>query len=136
MRTILPMLLAATLVVSGPASQSPGEAPAPGGGHATAYDSNKGLALSAGPNGLLILDGAMHKGNVAITWLWQGGHWQRSDAAAPAPQRVSHAMAYDTRRKRVVMFGGHAGFMPGRSGEMFGDTWEFTGTARERVHPG
>jgi len=91
--------------------------------------------LSAGPNGLLILDGAMHKGNVAITWLWQGGRWQRSDAAAPAPQRVSHAMAYDTRRKRVVMFGGHAGFMPGRNGEMFGDTWEFTGTAWERVHP-
>lgn len=91
--------------------------------------------LSAGPDGLLILDGAMHKGNVAMTWLWRGRRWLRSDAAAPTPQRVSHAMAYDTRRKRVVMFGGHAGFMPGRNGEMFGDTWEWTGIAWERVHP-
>ena len=91
--------------------------------------------LSAGPDGLLILDGAMHKGNVAMTWLWRGGRWLRSDAAPPTPQRVSHAMAYDTRRKRVVMFGGHAGFMPGRNGEMFGDTWEWTGIAWERVHP-
>jgi hypothetical protein len=91
--------------------------------------------LSAGPDGLLILDGAIHKGNVALTWLWRSGRWLRSDAAPPTPQRVSHAMAYDTRRKRVVMFGGHAGFMPGRNGEMFGDTWEWNGTAWERVHP-
>jgi Kelch motif len=91
--------------------------------------------LSAGPDGLVMLDGAMHKGNVAMTWLWRGGRWLRSDAAPPTPQRVSHAMAYDTVRKRVVMFGGHAGFMPGRNGEMFGDTWEWTGASWERVHP-
>jgi hypothetical protein len=45
-------------------------------------------------------------------------------------------MAFDRRRNRVVLFGGHAGFMPGRTGEMFGDTWEWTGSAWERVHPG
>ncbi len=90
---------------------------------------------SPGPGGLVLLDGAMHKGNVAMTWLWRGGRWLRSDAPPPTPQRVSHAMAYDTVRKRVVMFGGHAGFMPGRNGEMFGDTWEWTGGAWERVQP-
>ena len=91
--------------------------------------------VSPGPEGLVLLDGAMHKGNVAMTWLWRGGRWMRSEAAPPVPQRVSHAMAYDTHRRRVVMFGGHAGFMPGRSGEMFGDTWEWTGTEWLRVHP-
>jgi len=91
--------------------------------------------LSAGPGGLMLLDGAMHKGNVAMTWLWRDGKWLRSEAAPPTPQRVSHAMAYDTNRKRIVMFGGHGGFMPGRNGEMFGDTWEWNGTAWERVWP-
>ena len=91
--------------------------------------------LSPSPSGMLLLDGAMHKGNAAITWLWQDGRWTRSDAASPTPQRVSHALAYDTRRRRVVMFGGHAGFMPGRNGEHFGDTWEWSGAAWERVHP-
>ena len=33
--------------------------------------------LSPGPNGLLILDGAMHKGNVAITWEFTGTAWER-----------------------------------------------------------
>ena len=84
---------------------------------------------------MLMLDGAMHKGNAAITWLWRDDRWTRSDAAPPTPQRVSHALAYDSRRRRVVMFGGHAGFMPGRNGEHFGDTWEWTGAAWERVSP-
>jgi len=92
--------------------------------------------MTSDPDGLLLLDGAMHKGNTAITWLWRNERWTRSGAAAPLPQRVSHAMAFDRRRNRVVLFGGHAGFMPGRSGEMFGDTWEWTGAAWERVHPG
>ena len=52
--------------------------------------------LSDGPDGLLLLDGAMHKGTVAVTWLWRGGRWIRSAASSPTPQRVSHAMAYDT----------------------------------------
>jgi hypothetical protein len=91
--------------------------------------------LVATAEGLLLLDGAMHKGNAAITWLWPRDRWIRSETAPPTPQRVSHAMAYDSRRRRVVMFGGHAGFMPGRNGEMYGDTWEWTGSAWTRVNP-
>ena len=91
--------------------------------------------LSPAPRGLLLLDGAMHKGNAAMTWLWRDNRWIRSEAAPPTPQRVSHAMAFDARRRRVVMFGGHAGFMPGRNGQMFGDTWEWTGEAWEQKQP-
>ena len=85
--------------------------------------------------GLLLLDGAIVQGNTAFTWLWHGDRWTRADAAPPVPQRVSHALAYDSRRKRVVMFGGHSGFGPGRTGEMFGDTWEWSGERWERVDP-
>ena len=91
--------------------------------------------LVATSNGLLLLDGAIVQGNAAITWLWRDGAWLRSGVAPPIPQRVSHAMAYDSRRNRVVMFGGHAGFGPGRTGEMYGDTWEWTGQTWERVPP-
>lgn len=91
--------------------------------------------LASTDKGLLILDGAMHKGNSEITWLWREGRWARSEATPPTPQRVSHAMAYAADRGRLVMFGGHAGFMPGRNGEMFGDTWEWNGSAWIRVAP-
>jgi hypothetical protein len=91
--------------------------------------------LASTGRSLLILDGAMHKGDTAITWLWRGGRWARGGMSPPTPQRVSHAMAYAADRDRLVMFGGHAGFMPGRNGEMFGDTWEWTGSAWIRVGP-
>ena len=91
--------------------------------------------LTATPAGLLLLDGGIVQGSTPFTWLWQSDRWTQGKAAPPVPQRVSHALAYDSRRKRVVMFGGHSGFGPGRTGEMFGDTWEWTGEAWERVHP-
>jgi hypothetical protein len=91
--------------------------------------------LASDGTGLVLLDGAMQKGDTAVTWLWRQAGWAPSDAVAPTPQRVSHAMAYDTHRRRVVMFGGHSGFGPGRTGEMFGDTWEWTGSAWVRVQP-
>jgi hypothetical protein len=91
--------------------------------------------LTATPAGLLLMDGGIVQGNTPVTWLWQSDRWTQGKAAPPVPQRVSHALAYDYRRKRVVMFGGHSGFGPGRTGEMFGDTWEWTGEAWERVHP-
>jgi len=91
--------------------------------------------LTPTATGLLLMDGGIAQGNTAFTWLWRGDRWTRADAAPPAPQRVSHALAYDSRRKRVVMFGGHSGFGPGRTGEMYGDTWEWSGDKWERVDP-
>ena len=86
--------------------------------------------------GLLLLDGGIVQGNTPFTWLWQR---EKMDPS-PRPRHLSlngsvMRWAYDSRRKRVVMFGGHSGFGPGRTGEMFGDTWEWTGEAWERVHP-
>jgi hypothetical protein len=53
----------------------------------------------------------------ADTWGWDGVSWvQRNPATIPTP-RSSHAMAYDTARQRIVLFGGNS--FAGR----FGDTW-------------
>jgi hypothetical protein len=75
-------------------------------------------------------------------WCWDGLQWQRiTDERGPdrqpalegMPPRSGYAIAYDTRRKRVVLFGGTGGFGEGRVGGLFGDTWEWTGTAWVRV---
>lgn len=43
------------------------------------------------------------------------------------PPRTTHVMTYDSRRDRVVLFGGAGG------GEGLGDTWEFDGMRWARV---
>jgi hypothetical protein len=54
------------------------------------------------------------------TWLWDGQFWTHTQDIGPSA-RASHAMAYDIRRDRVVLFGGRgvaAGIPP------TSDTWE------------
>jgi hypothetical protein len=51
------------------------------------------------------------------TWEWDGQHWVNVAVPGPTPRNGS-AMAYDERRRRVVLFGG-----PGPSNE----TWEWDG---------
>lgn len=55
------------------------------------------------------------------TWTWDGASWQ---AIAPATRplgRSQHAMAYDGKRDRIVLFGGNAG------ASTMSDTWTFDG---------
>ena len=54
------------------------------------------------------------------TWLWDGTSWSLASATGPSP-RLLHAMAYDTARQRVVLFGGSDA-----SGKL-ADTWEWNG---------
>lgn len=57
------------------------------------------------------------------TWEWDGQSWTRVSTNGP-PRRLSHAMAYDEARGRVVLFGGvDNGLMRGYS-----DTWTWDGT--------
>jgi len=61
------------------------------------------------------------------TWQWDGANWTQLSASGPTP-RSNHAMAYDSNRKRVVLFGGSpadAGLIAG--GVALSDTWEFDG---------
>jgi hypothetical protein len=53
------------------------------------------------------------------TWEWDGAHWTQVEDTGPSP-RSGHALAYDSGRSRVVLFGG--GVPAPR-----GDTWEWDG---------
>lgn len=56
--------------------------------------------------------------------------WVQLDVEGP-PARHSPAMAYDSRRGVVVLFGGFTG--RDRDALMYGDTWEWDGTEWKRV---
>ena len=64
------------------------------------------------------------------TWEYDGSVWVRgaltSPPARPAP-RHGHALAFDARRGRAVMFGGEV------DGERAGDTWEYDGVLWTRT---
>src|SRR5215472_2396562 len=49
--------------------------------------------------------------------------WTQRSNFGPSP-RASHAVAYDSRRGRVVLFGGN----PNQPATFFGDTWEWDGS--------
>jgi cysteine-rich repeat protein len=50
------------------------------------------------------------------------------------PNRLSHALAYDTRHGRAVLFGGRS-WRDDDTGDVFGDTWEWDGQAWQRLTP-
>ena len=108
------------IAVSGPALRN---------NHAMAYDSGRGVTVLFG--------GWNNVENYAYgdTWEWDGTTWTLVDAGdpngvdAPSPRYV-HAMAYDSDRGVVVLFGGRDEM--GR----LGDTWEWDGSAWTLAHAG
>jgi hypothetical protein len=69
-----------------------------GGGHAMAYDSDRGVAVLFG--------GASEFGfNSQETWEWDGQSWSLRSESGPSA-RFLHAMAYDPSAKRTILFGG------------------------------
>ena len=62
----------------------------------------------------------------AGTWEWDGSRWQLRDVTGPSA-RAAHGMVYDSRRHRIVLFGG------AHKDEPLGDTWEYDGVAWTRV---
>ena len=71
-------------------------------GHALAYDSARGRVVLFG--------GFDSSGNVfSDTWEWDGDAWTDvtpSGANTSPSARNNHALAYDSARGRVVLFGG------------------------------
>jgi hypothetical protein len=55
------------------------------------------------------------------TWEWDGIQWTKADVAGPTGPRVFHAMAYDPKRRKVVLFGGS----PGVHNGYLNETWEY-----------
>ena len=91
--------------------------PASGSGSASGF----AMATDA-QRGVLVLLAA----NSPATWTWDGRAW-RSQPHTPLLQpRSDTAMAYDSARGRIVLFGG-SNFSTGNN-TLLGDTWEWDGT--------
>ncbi len=56
--------------------------------------------------------------------------WQLVSTSGPSPRR-NHAMAYDSARQKVVLFGGAVGY--GEDSVPLGDTWEWDGQTWTQV---
>ena len=90
--------------------------PSPRFGHAMAYDAARGRVVLFGGYDFRA------RRVLADTWEWDGTTWAEVTPATSPLGRFGQAMAYDSTRGRVVMFGG-----AGDSGDL-GDTWEWDGT--------
>jgi hypothetical protein len=94
-----------------------GSSPAARALHAMAYDSDrKKVVLFAGQESTGAGD--------TDTWEWNGTSWAKITPSDPTadgspPMRVFHAMVYDSKRHRVVLFGGL------NTNDFMSDTWEY-----------
>jgi len=94
--------------------------------HALAYDEARGVTLLFGG---LFAPGT--SGYLGDTWQYAGGAWTQLTGAALPPRRFEHAMVYDGKRDRIVMFGGR-----GSSGtSLMNDTWEWDGSSWTLMRP-
>ena len=88
------------------------------------YDQALGVSVLFGGN-VYIPNHGWAPGN--DTWLWDGQSWTSNSPAVSPPARAYHSLAYDSRRQRVVLFGGY--FYDGISPPItYGDTWEWDGS--------
>lgn len=126
-RGALGLLLAAPAAAALATSAS-AQQPDPGvrNAHAAVYDSRD--------HALLLFGGATATDVRADLWGWRAGSWQPSPATGPAP-RTFPAMAYDSARDEVVLFGGsRVLFGDGTAAPaMLDDTWVLRGDEWIRV---
>jgi hypothetical protein len=67
------------------------------------------------------------------TWSYDGANWTQINPTTAPPGRWAHAMAFDTSRGRIVLFGGYGPAYP--AGTDTSDTWEFDGSTWIQVFP-
>lgn len=97
---------------------------------AMAYDEAEKNLILFGGNRVLFGSGQEDNTFLDDMWVWDGRTWQPIQVETP-PARAEAGMAYDSRRKRIVLFGGHRSV----NGERvrLGDTWEWDGQQWEKV---
>jgi hypothetical protein len=98
--------------------RNPSSAPSPRFQLAMAYDAQLGKTVLFGGDHLAPFE----LGPINDTWLWDGTNWTRDWTAAVPIYRAGQAMAYDSGRSRIVLFGGTDELNPGT---FYTDTWEF-----------
>lgn len=117
--------------------------PSPRYANAMAYDSARGVTVMysggyvdatfgyTGYGDLWEWDGSRWRQRTTYNWTnaWHqnsGGYWVQNYGDTPAA-RMQHAMAYDSRRGRVVLFGGRGSNGHEYGDYAFNDTWEWDG---------
>jgi len=80
-----------------------------------------GLAFDSVRRTTMLLGGLGDDRSYPGTWEWNGSVWRMLRCTVP-PSRSGHGMVFDSRRSRVVVFGG---FAP--NDQRLGDTWEHDG---------
>jgi hypothetical protein len=87
-------------------------------------------------SGVSILFGGVVPGDQCLddTWSWDGAKWTGVQTADSPGARYGAAMAYDSARDRVVLFGGSC--TEDGTAAYFGDTWEFDGEDWKKVDGG
>jgi len=100
--------------------------PAARAGHALAYDSWRKRVVLFG--GSARTEHSARPTMLNDTWEWDGKSWSQASTSGPPP-RTGHQLVYDSRRKKVVLFGG----ADTPNGTNLGDTWEWDGHRWTRV---
>lgn len=83
------------------------DGPSPRGSYALAYDP----VMEA----MILTGGWGTTSSLGETWSWDGKAWKKHDLVTPA--RTHHAMAFDTKRNRMVLMGGFSS--GGRSSQLY-----------------
>ncbi|MBL8756559.1 MAG: hypothetical protein JNK15_24910 [Planctomycetes bacterium] len=85
-----------------------------------------GIAYHPAAGGLVMYGGLQSGPTLTMndTWLWDGAAWTQLTPATTPPPRWGHKMVYDSRRGRIVTFGGRSPTTTTTAN----DTWEFDGT--------
>ena len=81
--------------------------------------------------GGLVMYGGLQSTIQNNTWLFAGGTWTQLTTATTPPARWGHKMVYDSRRNRIVAFGGRSPTTTVTAN----DTWEFDGIDWVQMFP-
>jgi hypothetical protein len=104
----------------------PAHSPGPRSMSAIAYDTKRNRAVLFG--GLATWNGKEWVYD-ASTWEWDGNDWQEIKTSVAPAGRILHAMAYDEKLGKVILYGGQ-----NASGNL-ADLWEWDGTTWHRLCP-
>jgi len=97
---------------------------------AMAYDGVRQKLVLFGGNRVLFGKDADDSKFLDDTWEWDGRRWIQIDVHGPGP-RTEASMTFDSRRGRIVLFGGYS--RVGAVINRFGDTWEWDGVEWTRT---
>jgi hypothetical protein len=116
-----PLLVLACALLAAGTPAPPETTPGPRNAHGAAYDLRD--------RALVLVGGATADEVRGDTWRWKGGRWRRPPVTGPTP-RTFPAIAFDSARGEVVLFGGNPVlFGDSTPPALLGDTWLLRGEA-------